>query len=152
MLPHPVLFRVSKFLLCRLLESHDLQTHDRRILQLLAAKKLDEWEKDSNAHTFRQKWAQEYLLWKRNKENQELLWQKELNAKRKREAEENESRLIDLRRELVQAQNNLKCLIHQKHLKYDQLGKLAINIFQFTKTPQGLSCFDSEQIFTDAYF
>ena len=110
---------------CRLLETHDLLDHDRRMLQLLASKKLEEWEKDRSAHTFRQKWAQEYLLWKKNKENHELLWQKELKSKRKRESESNESRLFDMRNQVMQAQNHLKCLIHQKQLKYDQLAQRA---------------------------
>ena len=122
-----ILIWESFFLLifCRLLETHDLLDHDRRMLQLLASKKLEEWEKDRSAHTFRQKWAQEYLLWKKNKENHELLWQKELKSKRKRESESNESRLFDMRNQVMQAQNHLKCLIHQKQLKYDQLAQRA---------------------------
>ena len=65
------------------------------------------------------------MLWKKNKENQELLWQKELTAKRKFENQQSELKLFELRRQLVQAQNNLKCLIHQKQLKYDQLAQRA---------------------------
>ena len=77
-----------------MIASHDLLEHDRRLLDRLASKRMQDLENESKARSFRQKWTQDLLQWKHNKQMHELLWHKEVMSKRKVESEINQETLV----------------------------------------------------------
>lgn len=60
------------------------------------------------------------MEWKQNKQALEMLWQKELMAKRKREKYFNEKRLMETRQKLIDVQMELRFLMEKKNDNYSR--------------------------------
>lgn len=103
------------------IDSHELLDHDRKILHRLAWKRCQYLENEDKIQSSRQKWADEFLQWKSNKQALEMLWRKELNAKRKREAYFNEQKLMETRQKLIDVQMELRFLMEKKKDNYSRL-------------------------------
>ena len=68
---------------------------------------------------------EERSRWQKCQRTQEILWQNEIQSKRKMEAECNETKLIEARKKLIQSQEQLKWFIQQKQERADQQVKEA---------------------------
>ena len=104
-----------------MIASHDLLHHDRRILDRLASKRVQDIENEFKARTFHQKWTEEFVQWRKNKQNYEHLWQKELMAKRKLESDTTEQKLKETKERLNELHTQLSKLMEEKQQKADQL-------------------------------
>ena len=78
-------------------------------------------ENEAKAQSFRQKWAEEYMKLKENKQTTELFWRNELLRKHKFEQDFNENKLLEAREKLLNVQLQLSVLIEKKQEKADEL-------------------------------
>ena len=91
----------------------------------MARKRSEIQENEARAHSYRQKWSEEYLKLKQSKEAWELMWHKELMQKRQQEDKYNEAKLMETRQKLMDAQIQLQILIEKKQDKSSQLVEEA---------------------------
>ena len=113
--------RINVIIYCRALESHDLFEEDRLILERLALKRFKEAEQQVKSQILKKQWMEERAKWEKGQKAHATLFQNEIQAKRKSEAEMNEAKLNEAREKLIESQKQLQLCIEQKQQRADQL-------------------------------